>query len=122
MGVIRDRENPGEYKAVNLANQLQTVETVVMGIDECRNVHALSGTPVHRKRNICAGGEEDKDSCGGDSGGPLMIKRRGKKRRIRWTQIGLVSWGLGKCGSRGYPGVYTNVQHYLKWILDHLKY
>ena len=64
-----------------------------------------------------------KDRCSAESGGPLMlkrmIKRKGKSDRKRWTQIGLVSWGV-ECGTPGIPEVYTNVQHYLKWILDHL--
>ena len=61
-----------------------------------------------------------KDSCGGDSGGPLMIRKRRSGRKY-WTQIGVVSWGV-LCGSEGKPGVYTKVQYFLKWILDNLRY
>jgi secreted trypsin-like serine protease len=59
------------------------------------------------------------DSCGGDSGGPLMT--RNKTGKGQWFQVGLVSWGLRKCGTKGVPGVYTNVRTYLKWILDHIE-
>lgn len=56
---------------------------------------------------ICAGISE-KDSCGGDSGGPLM--QDGKL-------IGLVSWGPEACGD-GFPGVYTKISHpgIISWI------
>ena len=60
-----------------------------------------------------------KDSCGGDSGGPLVLKRR--KGYVTYsTQIAIVSWGVESCGKYGVPGVYTNVSHFMKWILDHI--
>ena len=59
-----------------------------------------------------------KDSCGGDSGGPLMIHSRERGRK-RWTQIGVVSWGV-LCGTEGKPGVYTNVAMYIDWIAETL--
>jgi len=103
-----------------LADRLQKLVTKVMPYAKCKQAHADSGTPVLEANNVCAGGDKGKDSCGGDSGGPLMIERKkANKPRKSWTQVGLVSWGID-CGTEGVPGVYTNVQHYLKWILDHL--
>ena len=61
-----------------------------------------------------------KDSCGGDSGGPLVIKKR-RGLSTYSLQIGIVSWGLPKCGTAGVPGVYTNVGHFMNWILDNIK-
>uniref|UniRef100_A0A8D2CZL4 Peptidase S1 domain-containing protein n=1 Tax=Sciurus vulgaris TaxID=55149 RepID=A0A8D2CZL4_SCIVU len=59
---------------------------------------------------ICAGDvKKNKDSCVGDSGGPLSCHIDGV-----WIQIGVVSWG-GKCGQY-LPGVYTNVSYYRTWI------
>ena len=105
----------------NPANQLKKLVTGVMEHSQCERAHEefQSGSPVVKNKNICAGGEEGQDSCQGDSGGPLMIKRKGNKPRGYWTQIGLVSWGV-VCGTSGVPGVYTNIQAHLKWILDHL--
>ncbi|XP_072382518.1 uncharacterized protein [Diabrotica undecimpunctata] len=59
---------------------------------------------------ICAGGEEGKDACKGDGGGPMVCERGGT-----WQVVGLVSWGIG-CGQTGVPGVYVKVGYYLDWI------
>nr|CAH7727075.1 unnamed protein product [Callosobruchus chinensis] len=59
---------------------------------------------------ICAGGEEGKDACKGDGGGPMVCERGGT-----WQVVGIVSWGIG-CGQVGVPGVYVKVAHYLDWI------
>ncbi|CAH0562273.1 unnamed protein product [Brassicogethes aeneus] len=63
--------------------------------------------------NICAAGYEGgKDSCLGDSGGPLMYQLENG----RWVTIGVVSWGVG-CGNKESPGIYTKVSNYLPWII-----
>jgi hypothetical protein len=54
-------------------------------------------------RMICAG-EAGKDSCRGDSGGPLTIDRGAGFTEL----VGIVSFGF-ECGRQGFPGVYANV-------------
>ncbi|XP_068111328.1 complement C1s subcomponent [Hyperolius riggenbachi] len=61
---------------------------------------------------FCAGGF-GKDSCGGDSGGPLMFENQSDDTKTFYTG-GIVSWGLG-CGKFG---MYTKVQNYLDWIKE----
>merc|ERR1719471_1257153 len=63
---------------------------------------------------ICAenGG---KDSCWGDSGGPLITKEEKANEEAKFVQVGVTSWGIG-CGQEGYPGVYSRVTKGLEWI------
>lgn len=68
-------------------------------------------------KQICAGGEAHKDSCKGDSGGPLMTTY--KDNQAQWYIEGIVSFGA-KCGSAGWPGVYTKVSEYINWIQNNV--
>jgi hypothetical protein len=65
---------------------------------------------------VCAGEPESggKDSCSGDSGGPMVAEISGK-----WAQGGIVSWGPG-CGLRRAVGVYASVAHFSGWIRDNV--
>lgn len=67
------------------------------------------------KKQICAGGKINQDSCSGDSGGPLMIVQN----KV-WYALGIVSYGIG-CGREGWPGIYTNISSYTKWIDKKIK-
>ncbi|GBP04042.1 CLIP domain-containing serine protease 2 [Eumeta japonica] len=78
-----------------------------------------NGNPHIYERQLCAGGVPDKDSCGGDSGGPLMYPGR-TANGLRYVQRGIVSFGSKRCGVGGYPGVYTRVAYYMDWILDNI--
>ncbi|CAH1637696.1 unnamed protein product [Spodoptera littoralis] len=74
-----------------------------------------------KETQICAGGVKDKDSCGGDSGGPLMFPGKMGNYGVRYVQRGIVSFGSKRCGLGGFPGVYTNVAYYMNWILDNIQ-
>lgn len=62
--------------------------------------------------NIVCAGDYGKDSCSGDSGGPLLTRKEG-----RTHVVGVVSFGSPDCGN-GVPGVYTKVSAYLDWIKE----
>lgn len=69
---------------------------------------------------LCAGYMSGgRDSCTGDSGGPLMLPvfENGK---FSFVQIGIVAYGIG-CGRPNIPGMYTNVQEFMHWIEEMVK-
>jgi len=67
---------------------------------------------------MCAGGARGQDSCSGDSGGPLMATTRfGPPYHV----VGVVSFGVTRCGTENVPGVYTRVTEYLNWIMDNMR-
>ncbi|RZF45073.1 hypothetical protein LSTR_LSTR002034 [Laodelphax striatellus] len=69
---------------------------------------------IDDERMICAGDlEEKKDTCNGDSGGPLQNAL--STPYCMYNIIGVTSFGRRECGS-GAPGVYTRVSYYLPWI------
>jgi hypothetical protein len=60
-------------------------------------------TDFHAATMVCAGGG-DTDTCGGDSGGPLMVSDG-----AFFVLTGLTSWGADPCAEPGKPGVYTRL-------------
>ncbi len=62
---------------------------------------------------LCAGYEQGgKDSCNGDSGGPLTIYANGEFRLA-----GIVSYGDEDCGTKGRSyGVYARTSAFVPWI------
>merc|ERR1719300_1488431 len=92
----------------------------VLSSEQCKRKWKFF-TPTESQ--ICAGGELGKDSCKGDSGGPLFLSQV-KNRNIGeptldgtepWYLMGIVSFGSRRCGS-GKPGVYTRVESFIPWI------
>ena len=72
--------------------------------------------PDFENTSLCAGAANirigGKDSCIGDSGGPLECERPDGA----WVQVGVVSYGPQYCGDRNSYGVYEDVSKYLDWI------
>ncbi|XP_021696094.1 serine protease snake [Aedes aegypti] len=63
---------------------------------------------------ICAGSENEKDTCKGDSGGPLqvMVEDNG----CTYYVVGLTSRGQDACGLMNSVAIYTRISSYVKWI------
>nr|KAF6347230.1 serine protease 48 [Pipistrellus kuhlii] len=104
-----------ETEGTDYASTLQEAEILVIDRQTCEYLYnpLIAVAPeletIIKEDMICAGENHKRDSCKGDSGGPLSCHIDGV-----WTQIGLVSWGE-RC-AKSLPGVYTNVTYYQKWI------
>ncbi|VVC45767.1 Serine proteases, trypsin family, serine active site,Peptidase S1, PA clan,Serine proteases, trypsin [Cinara cedri] len=92
---------------------LQKVNVPVWTNQECKFKYGSAAPGGIVDHFLCAG-KAARDSCSGDSGGPLMLNDG------KWTQVGIVSWGIG-CGKGQYPGVYTRVTSFMNWITKNLK-
>ncbi len=92
-------------------SRLYQVTIPVVARDKCQ--HASLYKNRISKNMLCAGlAEGGKDSCTGDSGGPLMLRQISDGN---YYQVGIVSHGQG-CGRANQYGVYTLIPAYLDWI------
>lgn len=87
---------------------------------QCQLAYDTSGVILGHGQ-FCAGGQNNRDSCKGDSGGPLMTVDRGRDGIGRWTVVGVVSFGPLPCGQSNWPGVYTRVIDFVPWILNKMR-
>ncbi|XP_047695031.1 testisin-like isoform X1 [Prionailurus viverrinus] len=104
--------NIGEDQVLPAPYLLQEVQVGIINTTMCNYLYTQ---PLVRYDiwgdMVCAGDSQGgKDSCFGDSGGPLACEKRGV-----WIQVGIVSWGSG-CGRPNRPGVYTDVSRHFNWI------
>lgn len=79
------------------------------------NSSVFYGGTLHASA-LCAGyaSGAPRDTCFGDSGGPLMLAQSGG----RWRQLGLTSYGATyACARTSEPGVYVNLGRYNGFIL-----
>lgn len=92
--------------------RLKAVVLPFIGHDHCNKL--LNPRLKIRNEEVCAGYERGGvDSCGGDSGGPLIHPALGpiSKRTI----VGIVSNGIG-CALPKLPGIYVDVRKISEWI------
>ncbi|KAG8316927.1 Transmembrane protease serine 11D [Homalodisca vitripennis] len=92
---------------------LQEVQVPVIENSVCQEMFHTAG---HSKSIIssflCAGyANGQRDSCEGDSGGPLMVERADG----HWVLAGTVSHGI-KCAAPYLPGVYMRTTYYKPWL------
>ncbi|XP_021045207.1 kallikrein 1-related peptidase b9 [Mus pahari] len=88
------------------AEELQCVNLKLLPNEDCVKAHIEKVTDVM----LCAGDMDGgKDTCKGDSGGPLICDG---------VLHGITSWGFTPCGEPNKPGVYTKLIKFTSWIKD----
>ncbi|NXK54241.1 GRAA protein, partial [Chauna torquata] len=92
------------------SDTLRAVNVTIFSRETCNDRKHYGSNPIITDNMICAGSKEGgKDSCSGDSGGPLICNN---------VMRGITSFGKkNKCGAVDSPGVYTRLtKKYLQWI------
>lgn len=87
---------------------------------ECKNKYSALNIHIENSQ-ICVGGDRGKDSCSGDSGGPLMyFDDSAGGSKVVYYAAGITSYGY-HCGIENWPGVYTNITAYYDWIVNKIR-
>ncbi|XP_041504342.1 kallikrein-1 [Microtus oregoni] len=85
-------------------DDLQCVYLDLLPNEKCAEAHFDAVTDLM----LCAGDLKDgKDTCVGDSGGPLICDD---------MLQGVTSWGPTPCGKPEKPGIYTKLIDFVPWI------
>lgn len=87
-------------------DELMEVDLKYQSESACQEEYGNGFNPLTM---VCAS-DAGKDTCQGDSGGPLLAKGTS-------MLVGITSWGY-ECASNVYPGVYTRISTFDKWIDD----
>jgi trypsin len=94
--------------AATLQYALRKVDINIYPDERCEEIYTAPTKDYDFSVNICSGTVAGgKDSCGGDSGGPLLTTNN--------LQVGIVSYGEN-CGLPDIPAVYTKVATYTDFI------
>lgn len=90
--------------------EIRTVDLPIVATQECKSLYPTAKIDGDI---ICAGYiiKGGKDTCRGDSGGPLISQNLNSGPMI----VGITSWGQG-CGQKNKAGVYTRISSYEQWI------
>lgn len=100
----------GETKSTpRFPRELRMADLEVVPIARARRIYR---TPDLDRRHLAAY-TTGRDTCSGDSGGPLFLDSTPP------LLAGITSFGIG-CARRNTPGIYTNVGNFAPWIRSFL--
>lgn len=101
----------GESSQILMEAELPTVTNEV-----CSKKNTKWGGTAITKNMLCAGQRPGTkmSGCHGDSGGPYVCNRSGRK----WTLTGAVSWGSSDCKRSQKYTVFARVSRFRDWIDD----
>ncbi|XP_061388810.1 venom protease-like [Musca vetustissima] len=108
----------------NARNVLFELQILVYPNDVCRQEYQKRGVAFTANQFdnavVCAGVlTGGKDTCRGDSGGPLMIPEM-HNNVAHFYLLGVIAYGFG-CGRPDIPGVYTSTQYFMDWIIEQIR-
>ncbi|KAM9724043.1 complement C1s subcomponent isoform 2-T2 [Menidia menidia] len=101
---------------------LKYAHVTAYSLDECQRTPSLpTNEATTFTDNMFCAGAAGKDSCSGDSGGPLFMPMLSADEGPYYL-IGIVSWGdpckLKPKSDNTYKGYYTKVENYVNWIRE----
>ncbi|XP_050671925.1 trypsin-7-like [Leptidea sinapis] len=92
-------------------DSLKTVTLRTIPLDTCQKAYeGVIGVSI-QDTALCAT-EENKGTCFGDSGSPMVTDMFGQKVLVGISSI------YKDCGSAEYPDIFTRVDRFTRWILE----
>lgn len=97
------------------AYDLMEVKLPVVAKNACSRQWSYAGAAraLLTDGQVCAGLDNDRNICFGDSGGPLLLPGNSSSMDL---QLGVVSFSFPTCALPGMPGVFTWIPRYRDWL------
>ncbi|XP_015171017.1 PREDICTED: uncharacterized protein LOC107063623 [Polistes dominula] len=111
----------GATSTSNSSNVKLKVSLPLFDKENCKKLYKSQLNITLTFEHICTGGEGGRNTCRGDSGGPLMAYQDLPNGDKIWTAVGVVSFGPRYCAIAGWPTVSVNVYNLIPWIISKIK-
>jgi len=107
---LSDQEAP-------FVNTLQEISLPITTSDTC-NTFIDSFLPEGSQQSnypgyLCVGDGQERGTCFGDSGGPIVVQKQGQ---TRWTLAGIVSAGALKCSAENTYTIAMEMSFFMDFI------